>query len=227
MHKQSILILSIILLYCADLSAQAKGDVWILGGKRKLGKGFRTIKPDVSFDFRQTVLIGERSRIGGVRLGLEFRRVHRFGVGLYGMVDEIRTDQLLAQEWDADSAAYKLGYITAYYERVLYFSKRFELSATLHMARGNIDVSYKPIGQDTTVNLQVNVAPVEASLSAYVNFTWWLSAGGGGGYRYFVGAGEDKEIISSFNGWIYIVKVKIRLGKMVRRIFNEDVKNEY
>jgi hypothetical protein len=207
-------------------TAQLQDTVWIVTGDRYLGDGFKKWRFEMILDARTTFVAGENAKLGGLRLGMEYRRVHRFGLGLYGLNNTLGSRTLSQIDENVDSALFSFSYLSIYYERVFYFHPKWELSSTIHLGSGEINVSYSLVGEDQFQNLEpINVRPLEISTSAYYNFTWWLSSGVGFGYRHMRKA--PQEVRDIYNSPIYLVKLKIRFGKIVRRLFNEEVKDEY
>lgn len=220
--------LIIILLAFAPFAgwSQLNESVWILGGDKFLGQGFRKWKFDAVLDGRNSFDDGSPVRVGGLRLGLEFKRVHRFGIGFYGL-SEIERDNFQTLDNGIVPARLKLDYSTFYYERVLYFSRRWEISGTAHLGSGQIKISYNdPKDSTLTFNEQpIDIRILETSVSAYYHITWWFSIGGGVGHRWI----EDTpvELGNIYDSTVYLVKAKFRFGKMLRAIRNKQVKNEY
>ena len=124
-------------------------------------------------------------------------------------------------------ARLKLDYRTLYYERVLFFSRRWEVSCTAHLGSGQIKISYdNPKDSTVTFNEEpIDIRILETSVSAYYHITWWFSIGGGVGHRWI----EDTpvELGNIYDSTVYLVKAKFRFGKMLRAIRNKQVKNEY
>jgi hypothetical protein len=198
---------------------QWKDDVWILSGKKELSAPlFRKWKPEVQFDGRSTVVTGNNVQLAGVRVGLEHKRVHRFGLGIYNWSSPISTE-IINNVGDTEDRRYTFGYGSIYYERILFFSRKWEFASTLHLGNGRIKVQTRPSGTDEFND------PLEVSTSGFYNITWWLSVGGGIGYRFMRNA--PQEVDDAFEAPVYVAKVKIRITKMLRCIFNADVKNEY
>jgi hypothetical protein len=217
-------------LFCLFVSELAVGQVndsvWVVGGNRYLGEGFKRWRPELIFDGRRTFVGGNASRLGGLRVGMEHKRVHRMGVALYGLDNAIVSTNFILEGEDVEYATYQFSYLTLFYERVLWFHPKWEWSAAVHLGTGQIDTQYKLLHEDEFRTLTpITVKPFELSTSGYYNITWWLSAGGGMGYRYM--RRTPPEVKSTYNGLIYIVKVKVKFGKLVKSIFNRDVKNEY
>ncbi|MEZ4800252.1 MAG: hypothetical protein R2809_10860 [Flavobacteriales bacterium] len=71
-----------------------KDTVWIVTGPKALDNKFKKWKFDFVFDARQTIISNTAARLGGIRIGMEYRRVHRFGIGFYGLGDGIIVNSL-------------------------------------------------------------------------------------------------------------------------------------
>jgi hypothetical protein len=211
-------------------SAQSNGhswsdEVWIIGGNKELRYPFKKWKPELQFDGRYTVLNGEAARIFGLRFGAEHKRVHRFGVGIYGWSSAIN-ERVSNQTGKTEEFRYNLSYSSIFYERVMYFSRKVEFALTAHLGGGTISSSVKAAGETIFHSQDTQeVLPLEISGSGFYNFTWWLSVGGGLGYRYMRRAPDI--IRNQLNGQVYVLKARLRITKLLRSIYNKDVKNEY
>jgi hypothetical protein len=69
------------------------------------------------------------------------------------------------------------------------------------------------------------VKPVEFSGSGYYNITYWLSVGGGLGYRFM--RRTPSEVREIYDGPVIIAKVKVKFMKLIRSAWNNDVRYEY
>ena len=217
---------ALIICISVGLSAQVDDSVWGVSGKRYLGDGFKNWKPELILDGRRTIVGEESARLFGLRLGVEHKRVHRWGLGLYGLDAPIVRTDLPAVEGEVEKVIFQFNYVSTYYERVLYFNRKWEWSAAAHLGSGNITTDYKLVDEESFLSLEpIVVKPIELSTSGYFNPTWWASVGGGVGYRFM--NETPPEIKQAYNGFIYIFKIKIKFGKMVRSIFNKEVKDEY
>lgn len=204
---------------CAD-------TVTLINGKMALDHHFKKWKLDFIFDARQTLISSTRARLGGLRLGVEHRRVHRFGVAVFAFDDPVSVSSLREVNSDVDTAVFSMSYGSFFYERVYYFSRKWELSAAIHLGDGTISGKYRLRGAENFVDYpEQRVRPVEFSTSGYYNITWWLSAGGGIGYRLMPNA--PREVRPIYNAPVLLFKVKLRFFKLLRRIGNPEVVNEY
>ncbi len=200
--------------------------VRLITGKMALDHHFKKWKLDFIFDARQTLISNTRARLGGLRLGVEHRRVHRFGVAVFAFDDPVSVSSLREVNPDVDTAVFTMSYGSFFYERVYYFSRKWELSAAIHLGDGTISGKYRIRGAENFVDYpEQRVRPIEFSTSGYYNITWWLSAGGGIGYRLMPNA--PREVRPIYNAPVLLFKVKLRFFKLLRRIGNPEVVNEY
>lgn len=204
----------------------APDTVWIISGKKELDNRFQKQKLDFVIDARQTLISSQTARLGGLRLGVEYRRVHRFGFGVYGLGDGVNLKSLSEVDTTISQAVMNLSYVSLYYERVLYFHPKWEWSATVHMGKGKIEGSYRRSSSDVWYTLQPReVKPFEISTTGYYHLTWWCSLGVGVGYRYM--RSTPAEVRPVYNAPVAIARIRIKCGKLVKSIWNKEAKYEY
>lgn len=203
-----------------------KDTVWIISGYKPLERNFRKWKFDFVLDARRTLVSGTVARLAGIRIGMEYRRVHRFGFGLYNLGDGVVVKSLEELNPEITRATLNIRYSSIFYERVMFFNPKWELSLTAHAGRGRITGDYiiaggiKPQGfPDRRVRVY------EFSSTAYYHLNWWISVGGGIGYRLVPDA--PQEVQSIYNAPVGILRVRIKFGKLVKSIWNHDIKNTY
>ena len=199
--------------------------VWTIKGPTYLDKRYKKWKVDFSLDARQTLVSNTRTRIGGVRIGLEHRRVHRFGIGIYVLDDDQGIGSLREVDDRIEDATVSLSYASLFYERVMYFSKRWEWSLTGHLGRGEITGRYRIPGEPSYREYMKNISLVEGSTTLYYHLFYFMSIGTGVGYRYVTGAPDELQPV--YNAPVAIARLRIRLIKMTVGIFNKDVRTAY
>lgn len=203
-----------------------RDTVWILTGYKPLDGNFKKWKFDFVFDARQTIISSTVARIGGIRVGMEYRRVHRFGFGFYGLGDGVNTTSLEELSPNITSATFYLRYSSIFYERVLFFNKKWEISATAHLGKGTISGDYLIDGEGRRRSYpERTVRPFEISTTTYYNLNWWISAGVGVGYRYM--RKTPDEIQPVYNAPVAILRVRIKFGKLTKSIWDHDIKDTY
>jgi hypothetical protein len=203
-----------------------RDTVWIISGYKPLENNFKKWKFDFVLDARSTLVSGTVARLAGLRIGMEYRRVHRFGFGFYNLGDGVVVRSLEEVNPDITRATLNIRYSSIFYERVMFFNPKWELSMTAHAGRGRITGDYiiaggiKPQGFPDR-----RVRAFEFSTTAFYHLTWWFSVGGGVGYRLVPDAPE--EVQSIYNAPVGILRVRIKFGKLVKSIWNNDIKNTY
>lgn len=200
--------------------------VWIITGKRELGPAYRRFKMDLSLDGRQTLIGTQRARVGGIRVGLEYRRVHRIGIGLYGLGEGVVLNSLPEIDSTITWAKLTLAYQSIYYERVMYFSRKLEWSLTCHYGLGTITGNYMRSGVVANEVLpEQRLKVLEFSSLGYYNLNYWCSIGAGVGYRYMLSTAP--EISDVYESPVGLLRVRIKIGKLVKSIWDKDTKNLY
>jgi hypothetical protein len=215
--------------YKGEVSAAkrpAPDTVWIITGRRELGPAYRRFKLDFSLDARQTLIGTQRARVGGLRIGIEYRRVHRMGVGLYGLGEGVFLNALPEIDSTITRAKLTLAYQSIYYERVMYFSRKLEWSLTCHYGRGRITGDYTRAGSSVSEVLpEQKLRVLEFSTLGYYNLNYWCSIGGGVGYRYAFST--TPEIRDVYESPVALLRVRIKLGKLIKSLWDKDTKNLY
>jgi hypothetical protein len=221
-----------LVLLMATIGVEAK-DKWpyrdtvmLINGPRVLESPFRKRRFDFSLDARRTLIGAQGAKLGGLRIGLEYRRIHRVGIGFFGLSEEAELQQLQSLNPNVSIALLNLKYTSIYYERVLYFNRKWEWSATLHLGNGQIEGRYQLNDSDEWIDLPaIHVKPLELSTSAYYHLNWWVSLGLGGGYRYMRQTPTEAKVI--YNAPVALFKVKIRFVKLIKGAFNPAVRDQY
>lgn len=203
-----------------------RDTIWIVTGHRGLGPLFSKWKFDFVLDARRTFVSDMPARLFGIRMEAEYRRVHRFGIGIYDLGSGVRVSSFQEFDIPIEEAIVRLNYISVFYERVLYFHRKWEWNAAFHLGTGQITGKYLPKDQSGWIELAPrNARIMELSTTGYYNLTWWCNLGVGVGYR--VVSGLQHEVKGVYSAPVAIARVRIRLGKLVTSIWDRDKKYEY
>lgn len=187
-----------------------------LAQERAEGRVKAAFRVPFNFDFRNTYVNGDRVRFYGFRLGAQRGR-DLLSVGFYGLGDDhvqrsARIEGIGERELHTD-----FDYAALSYERLLVDSKRWQIGIPFSIGLGTYRRSYLEGGR--LVPLSVNeLVPLEATLHADYNLLRWLYFGMGGGYRHVLAA--DKAATVTLSDWTWYAKVGLRLGVLVKGIFN-------
>lgn len=204
-----------------------QGDVVsLINGKFTLEPYQNKLKPDISLDARRTLFHAEWIGVMGLKFGLEYRRIHRLGIGVYFLNNRI-FDRDFKFDLPVEKVEYEFRYSTLYYERVLFFNRKWEVGSTLHLGGGTIKAFYQ---NPDNANERIALDPLEFStveLSAYGEYDilFWLGVGAGMGYRSVFGVSRDLR--KDFSSPIFVVNVQLKLIKLARSFYDENAKYEY
>ncbi len=201
-------------------------SVSLITGECTLEPYQNKLKPDFSLDARRTLFNKQWVAVMGLKGGVEYRRIHRLGVGIYFLNTRV-FDREFDFDVPVDKLEYEFRYSTIYYERVLYFDRKWEFGATAHAGGGRIKVFYQsPDNPNERVELQpVDFSALELSVYGDYNILYWLGAGVGLGYRGILGV--DKDLRKEFNSPIFVVNLQLKMFKLARSFYDESVKDEY
>jgi hypothetical protein len=199
--------------------------VQLVNGSFILKDHFKKAKIDVGFDARSSLVDGNKVRVAGFKLGLEYRRIHRFGIGLYALSNPIEKKDVVL-DVPSEKVSYLFSYQSLYYERVLFFNRKWEVSSTLHLGGGKVETSYLPILGNTFQPYDVkSVSVSELTFNGQYNIFYWLTVGAGIGGRFVYRGPAD--IKKAYTAPVTLFSVNIKIVKLIVSIFNKDVKNEY
>jgi len=182
------------------------------------------IKPELILDGRLTLVSNSEAKLGGIRLGLEIDRVNRIGLGFYSFSSGVYTKSLSEISSDIISAKLELNYSSFYYERVFIYSKKYEWSSTIHLGSGNVSGTFI-YANGTIGTYKEPIQLTEFSTTLYKHLTYFISIGGGLGYRQTRNA--PAELLRVYNAPIFIFKLRIQPFKAFRGIWNKDIRKRY
>lgn len=216
----------VVLTFFAKAQFGQGDNVMLVNGPRELLDYQNKLKADFSLDARRTLFQTKWVAVMGIKGGVEYRRIHRLGIGVYFLNTRV-FDRDYDFDLSADKVEYEFRYSTIYYERVLFFNRKWEVGSTLHLGGGNIRVFYQ---NPENLNERLQLTPVEFStveLSGYGEYDilYWLGVGAGLGYRQIMGV--NKDLRKEFSSPIFVVNLQFKLIKLARSFYDEDVKYEY
>ncbi len=200
--------------------------VMLINGERELLPYQNKLKPDFSFDARRTLFQKRWVLVGGLKFGAEYKRIHRFGIGVYFLNTRIFDDEV---EFllEANKIEYDFEYTTLYYDRVLYFDKNWDLGATLHLGGGRVETFYENElnPNERNVGPELNFSVAELVAYGEYRFLYWLGLSAGAGYRQVFGL--EYDLGGDFSSVIFVVNLRLNLIKLATSYFDESVKDEF
>lgn len=165
-----------------------------------------------TFDMRNSVIIGHSVKFNGVKLGLGNSK-HRFGVGFYGLRKPVHTFDNKVDFIDAtDTNRYQFGFLSLYYEKILFRVKRLEFSAPVHLNFGALKREYLSTKKRCKQFLDKDVSSMTLSVKSQFKIVRWGGLDAGIGYNFILSG--DKRTRKALNFPFYSFGVKIFLGEI-------------
>ena len=177
-----------------------------------------------------SLVAGEKVRIGGMRLGLEFNHKWRFGVGLNYLSPPIH--RLGGTEQSPIFYQIDFGYINIFGEYIFLNNRRWELSVPVVIGGGGTTISSRTDENDVFVpDRGVTLTVRKISGVGYYKIWKWLGLGLSLGYR-DVSSESEKDpklaalVAEAFDGPTWAIKTKIYVGELFRAIFKKKKKGK-
>ncbi len=175
------------------------------------------------FDNRNERYYETRARMNGVKIGLEFYKRFRVGVGFYGNNNFYQINFPDVSEDHRFSG--RFSYATTFAEVVFYRSFRWELSTSLARGTGQILLNtYEAktsipelVKQDTLNNIRLYDYGVNAQFKIFP----WFGIGVGAGYRW-LNLPAEPELQGLFSDPYFDFKIKVFLGYAIKGIFSPE-----
>lgn len=177
----------------------------------------------LAFDGRRSFVAEKTVKIGGFRIGLQYKYNFRTGIGFYGFDKPIVTSVTRSRE-NGDAVEEKellsYGYTTVFFEPILYRFRKWELSLPTSIGRGMASMTTIDKEKNVLHTKEGNTRFFESAFYAENRVFWWAGFGAGIGYRRVM----NTQIIEGkkLNGMYYQLAVKFYLGEIVRRAFTSS-----
>lgn len=173
-----------------------------------------------TFDMKNSVVIGHSVKFNGVILGIGNSK-HRFGIGFYGLRNPVHTfDNKVYFINATDTNKYNFGFLSLYYEKILFRSKRWEFTAPGHLNFGSLKGEYLSTNRKYKKFLYKGVSSVTLSVKSHFKIVRWLGLNSRVGYNFILN--EDKRTKKALNAPFYSFGVKIFLGEVWKITTNKE-----
>lgn len=177
----------------------------------------------VGLDARRSFFESQKVKINGIRLGGQFKGVHRFGFGFYSLSKELEFTGLDINKADAQLPSKILvdvNYNSLFYERVFLKTKRWEISFPLHLGGGLLKRQYlNNLGNYKQWDKR-KFSVLSSGVQVKFYILSWLAPRVSFGYRHTFNT--LPEISNAFNKPFYAFGLSISLGELVRSIIKDD-----
>ena len=175
------------------------------------------------FDGRKSIILNHDVKFSGMKIGVEYKEKHKFGIGIYDMRQAVFVPDFkpaLERPGGTDTASFKLSYTSLFWEKIWFENDRWELSTPIHLGTGTLDIRYR----DVEGNMQFFGNPtsglLEMSFVAEYRVFRWFAIGAGVGRRW-INYGEDSAK-QTFGGPVSILQFKVLAGQLYKMAFKKD-----
>ena len=182
-------------------------------------------KPSVFFmiDRYNSVVAGKGANTTGLKLGLDFKKKVRLGIGFSLLSSDIVERKTVITEPGHDTtlnAILSMGYITLYAEYVFYDSNNWQISMPVQTGVGSSYFTYyERVGsviKEKKLNEQSIILFEPSGLLTY-KIIKWVGVSGGIGYRQMIL--NNSKLDYNFNSVMYSLRLRIFIGEIFKSVF--------
>lgn len=178
----------------------------------------------LAFDGRRSLMKNQTVKIGGLRIGMQFKNNFRTGIGLYGFDRPFETTIQFPKNGEKIKANELLNYsyFTLFFEPIIYRIRKWEFSVPTSIGRGRAKLLVLDTLGRVLANREGGTTFLEVAGYAENRVFWWIGIGGGIGYRQIL----NTQIIGGrkLDGPYYQLAIKLYLGEIARRVFTKKDK---
>ena len=178
-------------------------------------------KPSIHFKFdsRNSFISSRRAQIWGVKLGADYGKKLRLGLGFNFLNSNFSTDFYYPSEKGNDTVTRKLKirYGCAYIEYVFYRQKNWEFSIPVQFSLGSIWYNYSFKGINDLRSRKHLLFLYEPTLSGQYKVFKWLGLGADVGFRYALI--KNHFIEEKLSSPVYVFKVIVYWGELYKKVF--------
>ncbi len=168
------------------------------------------IKKKYKFNFqldnRYSSIRGNNIMIFGTKIGLQYRNLTRFGVGVSFIINPVDISYTNKKTQKVEDNKINFWYASIFSDWILYKNKKLECFVTEQIGYGKPNF-VKEVDNEVVSNLTVPLLLNEISGQANYKITSWIGLGAGAGYRNLWNGNSNLK--RTFDAPIYIVKVII------------------
>ena len=180
-----------------------------------------------AFDTRNSFVSSQRAKVFGYKLGIQKYDKYRWGFGFYSLKDPISREITLNENLDRakTTAQFTFDYVSIFYERILYYDHKWEVTLPIQIGGGSSRLSYIAPTDSAAVDTSVGgISFFEPTISGHYKFLKWAGIGMGVGYRFNL---QKNDLLDEkLNSFIYVFKLKIFLGDLYSRVFKRKKKKK-
>ncbi len=178
-------------------------------------------KLDVKFDNRFSFIRDNDVKTIGIKVGLNFRRKFKVGLGFNQMF--LPVEKFVINDQDEEVPVnLEYSYFSPYLEYVYYNTRKWEFSLSIQHGIGGANYQFTNSNGEKEKLEQSTILSYEPAMLIDYKIVRWIGIGTGIGYRmiYY----RTPGIKENFTSPEYVIKLKVYLGEIVRTITGKELK---
>lgn len=189
----------------------------------KFKESFST-KPkfEFKFDSRFSFLRNTEVKTTGLKIGLSFNRKFNVGLGINQLL--INSESEIIEQNDTIPVNLNYWYFSPYFEYVYFSSKRWEFNLSTQIGIGEASFEHKNPEGILQKNKRTTLISYEPAMLIDYKIIKWFGIGTGVGYRLILY--KNGDINENFSSPVYVVKLKVYLGAIVRTFTGKEIPAE-
>lgn len=187
-------------------------------------------KPKIflTLDRTSSFVSGKGAATNELRVGLEFKKKLRLGIGYASLVSDVVAEKVAVTEMtnvdSVVSAKLSLSYMTFSAEYTFYNSKRWQITMPVTLGIGSSYFNYFEFvdGDYQTKKLDEGTVVIfgPSGVATY-RILRWVGVSGGIGFRHVIV--NNSKVEESFNSPIYLFRIRIFLGEIYKSVFPRGI----
>lgn len=182
----------------------------------------------LTLDRTSSFVSGKEATTNELRVGLEFKKKLRLGIGYAALVSDVVAEKVAVTEMtnvdSVVSAKLSLSYMTFSAEYTFYNSKRWQITMPVTLGIGSSYFNYYEYvkGDYQTKKLDEGTVVIfgPSGVATY-RILRWVGVSGGIGFRQVLV--NNSKVKESFNSPIYLFRIRIFLGEIYKSVFPRGI----
>ena len=164
----------------------------------------KTWKFNFQLDNRISQIKDKNITIFGLKAGVEYKSLTRFGIGTSFVLNPISIDYVNKKTRQTEQNSMEFWYVSVFSDWILFRNERWHCFVTEQIGVGQPNF-IKTINDEVVSDVNVTIYINEISLQAQYKILPWIGAGAGFGYRNNLN--KSQLLKSAIDAPVYIVKV--------------------
>ncbi len=178
----------------------------------------------LTLDKTSSFVSGKGAVTNEIRIGLEFQKKLRLGIGYAALVSDVVEDKTITTQISQKDSVLKailsLSYFSISGEYIFYDSKRWQITMPVSLGIGSSYFNYyekingEYLTKKTDEGTVVLFGPTGVATYRVLR---WVGVSGGIGFRYAIV--DNSKVKESFNSPIYLIRLRIFVGEIYKSVF--------